>query len=152
MVRPAIVDEGRRCVRRRFLGNPRFKISRNPRSLGKSHIAGKSICSGTPEVAPNNSDKSRTAWPVPTGELAPHRINRRLGLGSAFQAYAVPWLRILPADSGCDHVPGFLYSPSDTLLFQHSAMISHAPSRRHARRYLPRSAMVVPLAWDTATV
>jgi len=135
-----------------LLGNPDSMISRNPRSSNKSHTAGKSTCSGSPEVAPNNSDKSRTAWPGPTGEKAFHRTSRRLGLGSALQAYVVPWLRILPVDSGCESCSRALYSPRDTLLFQHSAMISHAPNRRQARRYLPRSATVVPLAWEIATV
>jgi hypothetical protein len=39
---------------------------------------------------------------------------------------------------------GSLYLPRERLLFQHSAIISQAPSRRQARKYLPRSAMVVP--------
>src|SRR5712671_4238042 len=42
-------------------------------------------------------------------------------------------------------------SANGRLLLQQSAMINHAPSRRHTFRYFPRSATVVPFDWRIAT-
>ena len=41
---------------------------------------------------------------------------------------------------------GYCWSANGRLLLQQSAMINHAPSRRHTFTYFPRSATVVPLA------
>jgi len=144
-------------------------FNKNQSNSNRTRTADNSSCTGSPLAAPSNSDNNSPRSPQPSRPSHRSQPGRDSHFGQhPPSVHSCPPTLIPPlaagkckfrfrsraAQTGQIPLQDRIGSPSGRnqaafaiagmLLFQQSATIIHAPSRRHTFTYFPRSATVVP--------